>query len=537
VRLKLLAPVSTPDFALRAPMIQQRPGAYGRAWAEATRDARETPPDLAPDALPASVTELRFVHDPACCDPPGSRYQSIERHSLARPLHAVELELSPRGSAAGHVVEEAFRRARSALDEETDARSLPLIESLASALRHRAEEGELTALVRVFDHGVSLLEIDLPLPEELQAAPPDRIPDALDHLQRASIFFVETLANVVAGTIVPALTRWLGDERAIGELFLEPSARERHDIDLEETRATAALWVTRAIIVEPHDPIASPDEPERRARIFSHWLKDVPPPGKKESEASGGASIARTDARVDTAPDAVSIRWLNYLFAEASYEHPYPAAGWTRDRAGVAQPFCPSWDAMLIAQYYYAAFDLLQSLASRILAIAVSRDVNRGVDEIKRLLDTAIRNSNMLSVEFHENAKYYARRVAERVDDILDDWAFHERLLRQTKDRIEDCGQRLAELHSRGIERSGFYTDIILVAITIAAIFEMLLFLADYGRTMSSDAELATYDQSTWNIADWIASRSTDSVLLAAAVLTLGLIALYVLFRRLGSRL
>ena len=106
------------------------------------------------------------------------------------------------------------------------------------------------------------------------------------------------------------------------------------------------------------------------------------------------------------------------------------------------------------------------------------------------------------------------------------------RLRPQVDQRIQDCTERLNDLQARALERSSIYTDLILLAIGITAIFEVLLFLSEYGRTMSADPNLAVYDRTSLvNVARWVGASSTDVVLFAGLLFSAGLIALYVYFR------
>jgi hypothetical protein len=192
---------------------------------------------------------------------------------------------------------------------------------------------------------------------------------------------------------------------------------------------------------------------------------------------------------------------------------------------------------MIIAQYYYAAFDHLQSIISRILAISVAGDGTRKVSTVKALLDEAVRQAHMLKLEYEENRKYYAPRVGAEVDEILEGWGFEDGLRQRIDERLADCDQRLGEIHSRALERGSVYTDLILLAIGIVAIFQIPLSLADYGRAMTTDPNLYVYDQSSsWNVVGWLGASTTDALLIAGLVLSVGLTLLYAWFRTSKSR-
>ncbi|MGF1465139.1 MAG: hypothetical protein ACFCGT_03310 [Sandaracinaceae bacterium] len=537
MRLKLLSPVATPSFGLRSPRVQQSPEAYGAAW-RAASEALGSPPALDGDGL--SVAEqLRFVHDPRFWLSPGSRYQTIDRHSLVRPLHAVELVVQ----LGAPVVERGYDRGEGRLLAPDREKVGEAASAWREVLRGQAGRSGHRALVRVFDHGVTLIELDLPPPDPHAIVDPAGAAATLNLLQQVGIGIVEVCADRVAQRIVPDLVAWVRRRAPDTAEFLAERTGYDERLESGSRRDGAALWVTRTLILEEGDPVAT--SAELRRLIVEHWLKDVPERSAAE-DAGGGRGDRRGEGgrgseggpppRPRLEPTYRSIRWLNYFFAEGAYPGAYPERGWTRDERGVAVPFCPDWDALVIAQYYYSAYDLLQSTASRILAISISREVARPLGNIRAMLDATVRASTMLTVEFYENAKYYARASADTLAEVLASWNFESHLLRQTEGRIEECARRLGELQQKGIERSAFYSELILLGLATIAVFEILLALSDFGRSMSASSELMMYEQSPFNVADWVGRRATDALLLAAAVITGGLVVLYAFVRAVNRR-
>lgn len=544
MRLKLLAPFALEGFRLHAARILEAPGAYERAWddvAAAWRTDASGPTRWQHDENGLVVERVTFTHSTRFGAGGRSRYRTIHAHTLPRPLHAVELVVRP---TAEQLIA-WLTGARGLLERTEDAAPVALGEVEQSvAVAVGAMDRPPAALVRVHDHGVALFEMDLPVrADHLRAAwerdPAGGVGVQLDALQQLGIALTETVVERVADPVLAGFTDWLQRRVAFSTRFLRtPAPRAAADVDgarsddgapAPATAGGPTLWVTRSLILESADEVASTPgrRPSLRHAVAGHWLKDV-------NDADGVA------ARCGTDPRASCTSWLNYFFGEAAYDEGYPADGWfgravdnhDPQPAVWAGPFSPEWDAMLIAQFYYAAFDRLQTSISQILAISVAGENRRSIATVKAELDGAIRDAHMLNLDFEESRKYYARRVAVKADEILDEWGFEQGVRRQVDRRIEDCSRRLDELHSQGIERSGVYTDLILMAIGVTGVFEALLALAMYGRTMSADPYLQVYDRtSPFNIAAWIGGSSTDVILLAGAFLSLGLVLVYVFVR------
>jgi hypothetical protein len=87
-------------------------------------------------------------------------------------------------------------------------------------------------------------------------------------------------------------------------------------------------------------------------------------------------------------------------------------------------------------------------------------------------------------------------------------------------------------LHQKEAARSAIYTDIILLGIGITSIFGTSLALAEYGRTMATDADLGSYDVTRTPFIDWFAALPTDVILVGASILSLLLVVLYAYYRK-----
>jgi len=521
MKLKLMAPFSIDKLRLNPTEITNSPAGYAREWDTVAGELNSFLKNLSSGKFKHQTT--RFMHGTAYTEESRSRYRTISTHSLPRQLHIVETEIQLTIDALREFIK--------------DGKNIPVPENQYHEQLIAANQDQLPdILIRLYDHGVGIIELDLDIPSEWitpdavsgQAA----IEPRLDYAQTAGIQLVENLGEALGDWLIQPLIREILKCETFGKRFL--LLRN----DGQRKSPTRALWVTRSLIVEPDDPIAlmqtnHENNPESaslklRRQIFAHWLKDV---GEAETIVEQGVRNAKTQCT----------RWLNYLFCEQSYGKNYPQQGWRR-KAGTdpdandAVPFCETWDALLIAQYYYSAFDQLQSQISHMLSLSVTSGGQRQMNDVKRHLNTAVGSANILEVEFEENSKYYSRRVGGRISRILEGWDFENSLRGVIRRRIEDCDNRLQEFHSRILEKNSFYTDLLLLGLGVVAIIEILLHLIEYGRTMTTDPNMAIYDSSSLSILRWLGSTPTDAMLLAGSIFSICLVAIYAFFRSTQSR-
>jgi len=229
--------------------------------------------------------------------------------------------------------------------------------------------------------------------------------------------------------------------------------------------------------IPEHDPAPARDGDEHTQH------EPAPATGEKPDEAD----------RIDLSrPEACSMIWLNYVFREASYPGAYPTRGWRlgREPGGVelAQPFFEGWDGMLIAQYYYAAFEELQVRISGVLArVLIDGDSDRrtaipelNLDESRKQLNAVIRLAHLLDIEYEENRKYLARRVLAKVDRIFANWRFQTDVRTPLNRRLEAAKERITRLQERRRERAQVRTDMIFVFIGVAAFLTILMDAEQY---------------------------------------------------------
>ncbi len=214
---------------------------------------------------------------------------------------------------------------------------------------------------------------------------------------------------------------------------------------------------------------------------------------------------------------------------------------WVKNDDGTviySQPFSDEWQAMLNAQYYYAAFEALNDSLKTTLSHAY-RSLNRKgfkkiseLRELNRMLEQDIVTANLATIEYHNNFGYYKRQVRTTMKEIMIGWDFDEAILNQVLHNTILCDQRITELHQKAASRSGFYSDILLLGIAVTSIVAFLFQLIEYGRNMSHNADLAVYESNSWNVVKFISERPTDFIITLSLVLIITLFAIYSWFRR-----
>lgn len=548
MKLKVLSPFQSPGLLVRTEMPVHRPRGYAAFW-----DSAETAWDELPKSTPwrGRIATLRFTHATPFLGTVGNRYRTIETGSLTRPLHLLEVTPEPSALDLGDLFEEALEDTARKEGADTTPLLAPLVE------RVRRDPPRL--LIRVHDHTISLIEGDLDLgrllfeiPEaELvqrdgdgESAGEPRLP-ALDHLQQAAITWAERVTEQCQRTILGPLFGWilslpesevyLRGDTATYQAAADPTVAYRPEPPASNgsrrqtsgPSGTAAagsapghvLWVTRTLLFERTDPETGQAE-ERREAFIRHWLKDV--------DGADGGKLRE----VVESPEAYSMRWLNYLFREEAYPARQPEDGRGMTGGRPADPFCRPWEAMLQAQYYYAAFDVLQTRIYRVLAHSFTDESQHELQHLKKHLDEMVKESTLLILDYQENFKYYQRAVHATMTTILRHWGFEKVLLKQVRSAVQACNTRVDELHQRATARSSVYTDLILLAIGVTSVFGILLTLLDYGRTLAHDPTLTVYERGSFNVVDWIAAHSTDGILLVAAIVSGALVGLYFYFKR-----
>ena len=483
MRLKLLAPFRT-GFDIVSELPIRDPVNYMQFWEEVVTHKEDLriilPHDL---SLSSDVHEIRFPHRYRLNT--NNRYRSLDSDSLERTIHVLEMDFD----------EIPFMK------DDLPADGSELIQALV---------GNLTfCCCRVYDHGISLLEMDFDLEDWLQTKPAADVFDYLDVLQDAGVQLGEILAHWYHENLLQPLFGWIVDVHPESEKFIEI-----RDEDGGKIANGDVLWVTRTLIFEEW-------ESANREQIIRHWLKD-----------SGGNEVVDGHTLIDeivAENDQHLTHWLNYLFREGAYH----SLDTKRDeQSRCVRAFCDEWEGMLYAQYFYAALDVVDLHLTNILAFTLSDGVDIKIDRQKVLLANNIRKTNLLLIQLHDSSKYYKRTVKAELDDILAYWDFAEVLVNPVQNKIGLCQERLNQLHQQEAAKSAIYTDMILLGIGVTAIFGTFIALAEYGRTMANDVNLASYDVNSPNFVDWFATQPTDVILVVSSLLSLLLVVIYFYYRK-----
>lgn len=495
MKLHLMASFRT-HFNLRDEEVNVSPSGYVVFW-------RRISEAMANHEQPFST--VHYLHKTDSQDSQLSRFRSVDKDSLLRPLHVVDLQIdseNPLVPAAWHEAMKKFPEYQNMLDK------IVLINDSVS--------------VRLYNNSVALLQVDLDITELVKEQKKMDVANQLDILQEAGITFGEYLSrSLYRNQIQPYLVKLIQQDVQASRFintdnFTYKTAKANAILTHESTEDNQSIvvnWVTRTLLVEAKSE-------NNLKTIIDHWLKDC------------GDQTTIDTVRHD--PDACAIRWLNYLFRENAY-------AWPKNRQGeveYSQPFCDEWQAMLNAQYYYAAFEALNDSLRATLSIAYQNINKNGyktigaLRKLNRKLETDIIAANLAIVEYHNNYGYYNRNVGSVMKEIMKGWDFEEAILSQVKHNISLCEQRISELHQKAASRSDFYSDIILLWIAVTSVVAFLFQLIEYGRNMSNNANMAIYESNSWNLVEFISERPTDFIILLSLGIIILLFFLYSWFRR-----
>lgn len=448
---------------------------------------------------------IQFLHRRSRREEQHSRFRSVDKDSLTRPLPILIFEVSPDNPVAAVCWQKVIAQFT---DQQELLNKMQLIGNSIN--------------ISLYDNCVALLQMDFDITKIMNEQKQEELANLLDLIQAAGIKMGEYLSrDLYQDSIKPFLqhlleldneaSRFIVNEnfqfkRALNNAVLLPSSTV-------DNHVIVVNWVTRTLLVESQDKQNLP-------KVIEHWLKDC------------GDQQIIDDARDNSA--ACAIRWLNYLFREDAYS-------WKTDGNGeinYTAPFSDEWQAMMNAQYYYATFEALNDSLRSTLSFAYQssgRMKQKTISHLRtlnRALERDIVAANLAIIEYHNNFGYYNRNVGNVMKQIMAGWDFDEAILSQVKHNISLCEQRIAELHQKAASRSGFYSDILLLGIAVTSIVAFLFQLIEYGRNMSNDANLAIYESNSWNLVEFVSERPTDFIITLSLGIIIVLFVLYSWFRR-----
>lgn len=245
-------------------------------------------------------------------------------------------------------------------------------------------------------------------------------------------------------------------------------------------------WVSRAILLESSDLVKQDTQ-----ALIKPWLKHTFRPEDAED------IVSRTKT--------FSLTWLNYVIV---------------DLKDISDE---RLDAMVLAQYYYAAQEQCNKALKQAIDVAYNGNQK---NEAEKKLNRSRVTSRLHLVAFHEHLNYITRNKRTILEDILDCWQF-DKLTENGRRMIEVCSSRLEEAENKKREKSSLLTDLLLVALSFFTVFELSLYLSQLSREMMSRPTLDYNDDSRSFLLAYIAEIDTDVMFGSGFFLTLLLVFIY----------
>ncbi len=245
------------------------------------------------------------------------------------------------------------------------------------------------------------------------------------------------------------------------------------------------LWVSRAILLN-----TQAIKNQRIKTLITQWLKHTHRSEDAADIIAGNKSF--------------SLTWLNYVIVDTELND---------ERI----------DAMILAQYYYAA----QENCNKQLKQAIDSAYNGNKkNDAQIILSRSRVTSRLHQVAFHDHLNYLTQSKRLILDNILKCWNY-EALTANGQRMIEICTSKIDETESKKRERSSLLTDLLLVALSFFTVFELSLYLTELSREMMSRPTLDYNDDSRSFMLQFIAEIDTDVMFGSGFFLTLLLVFVY----------
>ncbi|MCU7891354.1 MAG: hypothetical protein KZQ78_06965 [Candidatus Thiodiazotropha sp. (ex Ustalcina ferruginea)] len=179
--------------------------------------------------------------------------------------------------------------------------------------------------------------------------------------------------------------------------------------------------------------------------------------------------------------------------------------------------------AMILAQYFYTAQEICNLQLRNAIASAY---VNEKLLEAQQGLERSRVAANLHIISFHEHVKYLTRPKRRVLDEILKSWEF-DQLVENGQRMVDVCSNRIQEANARRRERSSTMTDLLLVALSFFAVFELAIYLTEYSREVMSRPALDYTDDRPSFFLSFIAGIDADIMFSLGFCATLLLIIIY----------
>lgn len=260
-------------------------------------------------------------------------------------------------------------------------------------------------------------------------------------------------------------------------------------------------WASRALIYSPkiHDY-------SERQRVFAvEWLGG----GEREEDIVEKLSSGKLTHYAD---------WMNYVYVAQIPEN--------------TTQMQENWKALLRAQFYYAAMARIDSKLMRILSWAMSNSNEISTKKLREQLRREMDFAEALFLKKSEIGKYVNPVSRSESERILNVWNFDEVLADPVKNKLEICQTRLDNIESERSRSASFLTDLILMVIGVTSILGTALAVVSLGRSASADPDQTVYDLGAGDLTTWIATQPIDVILLISTIVSVLMIAAFVMARR-----
>lgn len=456
------------DFSVASGAVHRDADGYKKFWDGADEDIDDAWSSGSGAPSTTQPREVTFHHNES--QSRFNRYKAIDEPSLERSVEIVTVLIKARDLGLPAEVYERWR----GLDDVT---------------------------CRIYNHAIAIVETEI----DVGPAPPEEeTADTLEQLQRDAAELGEQVARAVHFKTLDHLTRWLR-KRDPERKVIAPSLVGR--IGITAGTFGSPLWVTRSLLVA--------GKTRETDAAVCYWVKDVV---AGSTDVDGETRHPGDDLVEGKAKHLV--KWLNYVFITGA------------DDSDFEDEFKDVWQALRLAQYFYAALETIDFRLGSILAASLDAGSGRDARSLKGDLEQTSLRARIVQMELDELNKYLTRPVRTEMQQIFEYWGVEEVLIAPIDGKVESCRSRLEDLEKRRRSRSELFTDLILLPITIASIVTTALALTEFGRLMTTDPELAGVDAGRSDVIAWIASQPADVTLVSSAVLSIAVIVLYAYFRR-----
>lgn len=352
--------------------------------------------------------------------------------------------------------------------------------------------------VHVFPNNIAIAEVELELPYSGQAnaAHHEMIEREAQH--RSKAILAEAYSHLVYSL----------------EQFTADDKRGLFSLDHRWLTDLKIFWVSRAWLIRSEQL-----EEQGVQALLKSWLAHTYQPQDAEDIIAGDKDY--------------SLTWLNYVLVD--FDEPILAAPESSSREldqGLSEKNPvgkldteedPRLDAMLLAQYYYSA----QEYCNQGLSESIDRAYSDSkMADVQQQLSQSRVISRLHQVDYYEHLNYLTRPKRALLEEILACWNYDS--LKDNGHRMIDiCSSRIEEVESKKRERSSLMTDLLLVALSFFAVFELSLYLMELSREMVSRPALSYTDADSSFFLEIIAKIDTDIMFGTGFALTVLLVVVY----------